>query len=293
MNRSALNIFIVQVIIVILSLTACSDRPFGYIISPLETSQANNGNNLRTTPKQKPTKIPADISNTSYINEPYYLGDILSFSTDNERFVVYVNRKIFLINTGGEVVSYEISDFDISTLERYDGALVAAFETDIYVVAMDNRFLIVNSLGDVWAQDIYGTTIGDAYYLSGAVVAADPSDRFVVGQEGRLLIINSSGDVWAHDVYQDSISAAYYIGNLVVNIDNVKSITSINDKLVVVNFNGEVYEYVVTKDRLSNGNYVSGALVATNELDIYVLGENNRLLVINSLGEVWVHDYSK
>jgi hypothetical protein len=186
------------------------------------------------------------------------------FGGTDDQFVVAFTNQIAVITKSGIVWPRTVDDQRIGSSSKLSGSLFGGPDAK-YVFAGDdcgNAVYVVTNSGNVWTHLIDTTAAGPGTKLNGSTLFGAPNDRYVVhdGNNRRILVINAQGEVWAHDL---SASTPPPPNTLCTAFDTI-----------------------------GVGYKLSGPGLFGAPNDLYVVSYGGRLLVINSLGEVWARDIS-
>lgn len=167
-----------------------------------------------------------------------------------------------------------------------------------FLTMLDNRFFEINTLGQVIEQDLT-SFVGNPQGIPGSLVAAAGSPaRFVIAMHNwkgdRLLVLNEAGEFWAHGIGQ-TIGGAYKIDGS-FNPAETRFVFAMGERLFVITSAGQVqyylFPYLGNNGSWALGPYaIPGSLVAVGGRPaLAVTAVGNRILVLNTAGEVWAHD---
>jgi hypothetical protein len=166
------------------------------------------------------------------------------------------------------------------------------------LVAQSPMLAVVNTAGEVWTRYLSFSdgTIGPGFKLDGPPLFGGPDAQFVVGGNQHIAVITNSGAFWQRNIayynrIEEGIQAA---GSLFGGTDT--SFVLFDDRcrnVHVVNNRGEIWTHYIQQGSdltVSPGQKISGPSLFYGSNARYVLLENSRVLVVNTLGEVWAHD---
>jgi hypothetical protein len=132
-----------------------------------------------------------------------------------------------------------------------------------YVLGGDNCgqrvAYVINSKGEVWMHLIDSQSVGDGKKLNGPSLFGGSDHKYAVYIDGSILVINTRGEVWSHNVLASTRAPQTFC---------------------------DLY------DTIRDGHKLAGTSLFGGPNDRYVLALGHRLLVVNTLGEVWAHDLS-
>jgi len=195
--------------------------------------------------------------------------------------LLFLMGVINVINTSGEVWSRYVNDTTVDAGLPLGGTLFGGSDAKYVTIASINDisaffsrcpsiFYVINSRGEVWRHPITSDGVSGGHKLDGPSLFVGSNDKYVVLDPGApsLLVINTLGEVWAHDL-SGSLFQALVPGVPVCP----------NDFTTV-----------------GAGHKLNGPTLFSGPNDKYVVSARiagiNRLLVINTAGEVWLRDIS-
>lgn len=182
------------------------------------------------------------------------------FGGPDDQFVVAFRDTIAVVTRSGVVWSRTITENDIGAGAKLPGNLFGGSDAKyVFRGPGDDRIYVVNNRGEVWTHHL----AGPGTKLNGTTLFGGPNDKYVVYDGARILVINTNGEVWAHDLS--------------------RSAPTPSDQFV------DHYAF----DTIGDGYKLTGPTLFGAPNDRYVVSLGGRLLVINSIGEVWARDISR
>ena len=185
------------------------------------------------------------------------------FGGPDDQFVVAFTNQIAVVTRSGAFWPRAVDDRTIGSSSRLSGSLFGGSDAK-YVFGGDicgKTVYVVTIGGNVWTHPIAGPAIGPGRKLSGPTLFGGPNDRYVVHDGNRrILVINTQGEVWAHDLSTSTPPPPN--------------------------------TFCTEFDTIGGGYRLTGPNLFGAPNDAYVVSLSGRLLVVNSLGEVWARDIS-
>jgi hypothetical protein len=176
--------------------------------------------------------------------------------------------------------------------------LIAASTSAFAQQVAQTKLAVINQAGEVWARDINATMVGAGEMLQGPSLFGGPDDGLVLGSTNNLYVVTKSGAVWAHDMTPRTVSDTHRIdagsplpGTLFGGPD-AKYVLYDETAMMfyVVTTNGIVWAHPL--GQISGGYPLKGPSLFGAQNDKYVLLDGNRILVVNTRGQIWAHDLS-
>jgi hypothetical protein len=166
------------------------------------------------------------------------------------------------------------------------------------------QLAVINTAGEVWARDLdlSSGNVGAGSKLTGPGLFGGPDDQFVVASGTSIAVITKSGAFWPRTVeIGNAISPGVQTSGSLFGGQNAKYVlyySGSSSVVYVVNTKGEVWTHSIGTQSGNPTSVVSGRKMNGPSLfgapnDKYVVLEGNRILVINTQGEVWAHDLSE
>jgi hypothetical protein len=206
-----------------------------------------------------------------------------------DRFVVVIGDRIFVINDAGHVFAHVITGDTVGPALRLAGPPVA-FPQHRFVAVMGNRILVTVPDGAVFAHDITGDTIVPAVRLAGPRVAFNPFDHFVAVMGSRILVILNGGQVFAHDINGNTIGPAVKLTGAAVAFNpQDKFVVVIGNRIFVIDDAGRVFAQAITGNTIGPATRLDGPPVAFPQRR-FVTVMGSRILVTVPDGAVFAHD---
>jgi hypothetical protein len=222
---------------------------------------------------------------------------------------LHAQDKLAVVNTAGEVWARDLSTNTIGPGVKLAGPGLLGGPDDQFVVASSNEIAVVTSSGAYWPRAVDDNTIGSSSGLSGSLFGGSDAKYVFAGDEcGKAVyVVTSSGDVWTHSITGAVGTGRKLNGPPLFGDPNDKYVThdGNNRRILVINARGEVWAHELSTstppppgafcspaDTIGAGYKLNGPGLFGAPNDMYVVSYAGRLLVINTLGEVWATDLS-
>jgi hypothetical protein len=175
------------------------------------------------------------------------------------------------------------------------GMLMVASTSAFAQQVNETKLAVINQAGQVWARDFNATTVGPGEMLQGPSLFGGPDDAFVLGSTNNIWVVTKSGRVWSHDMTPRSVSDTNHIdagsalpGTLFGGPDAKYVLYDQTSAMFyVVTTKGVVWAHPLSQ--ISGGYALKGPLLFGAPDDKYVLLDGNRILVVNTRGQIWAH----
>jgi hypothetical protein len=162
------------------------------------------------------------------------------------------------------------------------------------VFAQTVKLAVINTSGQVWARDLdlVGNTVGQGVRLSGPGLFGGPDDQFVVASTNSISVITTSGAVWPRSVDNTTIGPGVSLFGSLFGGPNSKYVLSTGCGIYVINNGGQVWSHFIAGTSVGAGSQLKGPGLFGGPNDKYAVFDqsNSRILIINTLGQVWAHD---
>jgi hypothetical protein len=196
--------------------------------------------------------------------------------------------------------------FELAGMLRRRTTLIILISSIVCAEASSqNKLAVINAGGEVWVRDLSANDIGAGSKLIGPSLFGGPDDQFVLGTDtiNGIDVVTKSGAVWSHKVTNQTIAAGSMRSGSLFGGPDAKYVVSKPGALVdtayffVVTTGGDVWIHWVTSGNVDSGKKLEGPTLFGAPNDKYVVYDRGpvetpfgRILVINSLGEVWAHN---
>ena len=183
--------------------------------------------------------------------------------------------------------------------------LIAFNPQDKYLLALGNTLAVVITKGNVFGHEVTGRTLGPAFPFSGTVFplglgVPNPSDKFMLVMGNRIITSQKDGNIGFQrfDVGGRSINPGFMFTGAKVGFNpNDRFMTVMGNRLIVTTNEGNVFGHDVSFGQVpfESGHIFpafpfSGAKVAFNPQDRWLLTLGNMLLVVTKEGNVFGHE---
>jgi hypothetical protein len=143
-----------------------------------------------------------------------------------------------------------------------------------------------------FAHAMSSTSVDGAIQLSAPAVAANPQDRFVVTLGNRILVVTDDRRVFAHEVVGNAVSFARQLGTLPTASGGERIVpyrTGLQNWLALIASDGRASAVEVRNTSLGPFVPLTGARIAANPEDKWVVSQASRIIVITRQGQVFAH----
>ena len=222
---------------------------------------------------------------------------------------VSAQDKLAVINAKGQVWARDLSTNNIGAGSMLTGPSLFGGSDDRFVVAFTNEIAVITASGIVWPRAVDTQTIGSSSGLSGSLFGG-PDAKYVLAYDNCLqaaLVVTNSGNVWVHSIGTSVGPGKKLSGPTLFGAPNDKYVVydRSNRRVLVITTKGEVWAHDLSStapptnpfpfcspDTIGPGYRLTGPGLFGAPNDRFVVWYNDRLLVINSLGEVWARNIS-
>lgn len=204
---------------------------------------------------------------------------------------------------GGAVFRHPVANGAVGTAQAIGGRLAAGRPEDRYVFATGNRILVVTQTGEVFAHPyLNGGQIGDPVRLSQtpcSLVGTRTEDKWVLFDQDNFIVVTETGQVWGHQVGASRVENATAYNTAIPVGLGAKYVVVVGGRLVAVYSDGSAVAYSIDHAARAIGAQVSlvqspfeTTKIATRPEDARVVGAGDRIYVLRSDGQVWIHTIS-
>jgi hypothetical protein len=166
-----------------------------------------------------------------------------------------------------------------------------------------NLIAVITTSGAYWPRTVHDTTIDAATRIPGSLFGG-PDAKYVLdgGNTNLVFVVNKKGEVWLHVVSSGGVGTGQKLnGPSLFGGPNDKYVVYDDfghPSILVITIQGEVWAHDLSNasgggfDTVGAGHKLNGPALFGGPNDKYVVRSEGRLLVVNTLGEVWAHDLS-
>jgi hypothetical protein len=216
------------------------------------------------------------------------------------------DAKLAVINTQGEVWARDLSSNDVGPGVKLTGPNLFGGPDEQFVVASLNSIAVITKSGMFWPRIVDNTAISAASRLSGSLFGGSDTKYVLDGRScSAVYVVNNRGEVWAHSIGPSAVGIGSKLkGPSLFGSTNDKYVVydDSNKRILVINTRGEVWAHDISSstpnifcglDTIGTGYKLDGPGLFDAPNDKYVICIGSRLLVINTLGEVWAREISR
>lgn len=178
--------------------------------------------------------------------------------------------------------------------------LICLLLTGINAKAYAQNFLaVVNRDGEVWPRELTLTSVGPGFKLAGPSLFGGPYKFVTSDSDSDIVVVTAAGTAWNHTILDsdggslDGIQGGIAEKGSLFDGSNAEFVLKDYPNYYVINTAGEVWVHVDQNGTIGPGKKLNGPSLFGGSNQKYVLYDPGfRILVLNSLGQVWAHDLS-